>query len=111
MLNPGFELTLALLVARIIAHDEHHPAAANDFTMVTQTLNAGADFHWPVTPLSANPFTPLHMQCSNTSADLGWLKAPQYKATDSESTRGGIHGSYDRQAGIAQIAQFTPADF
>lgn len=37
--------TLALLVARIAAHDAHHPATANDLTLITNTLYAGFNFH------------------------------------------------------------------
>jgi hypothetical protein len=37
--------TLALLVARIAAHDADHTAAANDLTLITNTLYAGFNFH------------------------------------------------------------------
>jgi hypothetical protein len=36
---------LALLVARIAAHDVHDATAADDFTLVANTLDAGFDFH------------------------------------------------------------------
>ena len=32
-------------MARIAAHDVHHAAAANDLALITNTLNAGFDFH------------------------------------------------------------------
>jgi hypothetical protein len=32
-------------VARIAAHDAHHPAAANYLAFVANTPDAGADFH------------------------------------------------------------------
>jgi hypothetical protein len=41
----SYRLSLPLLVARIAAHDEHHPAAADDFALVTYSLDAGFDFH------------------------------------------------------------------
>jgi hypothetical protein len=43
--KPAAKLTLALLVARVAADDAHHPAAADDFAFIANSLNAGFDFH------------------------------------------------------------------
>jgi hypothetical protein len=37
--------TLALFMSRVAAHHEHHATAANDFAVLTNALDAGADFH------------------------------------------------------------------
>jgi hypothetical protein len=38
-------LTLPLLMARIIAHNVHHAATADDLAVFTNPLNAGANLH------------------------------------------------------------------
>ena len=38
-------LPLSLFVAWIAANNEHHPAAADDFALITDSLNAGSNFH------------------------------------------------------------------
>jgi hypothetical protein len=44
---------LPLLVARIIANYVHHASASDDFAVVAQALNTGADFHIPITSTNA----------------------------------------------------------
>jgi hypothetical protein len=41
----GEWLSLPLLMARIAAHDEHHPAAADDLAVIANSLHAGTYFH------------------------------------------------------------------
>jgi hypothetical protein len=43
-------LALALLMARVTAHDEDHAAAANDLATLADALDAGADLHGGTSP-------------------------------------------------------------
>jgi hypothetical protein len=40
-----FSVTLPLLVARVLADDANHAAAADDFALVADLLDAGSDLH------------------------------------------------------------------
>jgi hypothetical protein len=41
-----------LFVARIVAHDVHHPSAADDFAMIAQALDTSPNFHDPISSLT-----------------------------------------------------------
>ena len=44
------ELTLALLMARVLADDEEHAAPLDELTLIANLLHAGTDFHGSLTP-------------------------------------------------------------
>jgi len=64
-------LTLPLLVARIAAHDEHHAAAANNFALVANATDAGADFHGNTRSGGSATNTPRRHHAPGNRAPIG----------------------------------------